>query len=701
MNKADLKSAFGNCGGYMDNTTLKKITAHQRMRLMEEADEKSAYIGFMRLCAIAFVDRSLLEEICSAPLELRCALFREKCGQLAAEYGGIFSLYGELPIPPSLLADGGTSAELLGLPQEIWEEYDIMGRFHQYFNEPYRSEIAVGLKSSRRLSSDKIAAATQLFTPKWVVEYMLSNTLGRFLREHGYSIGGEYEFNDVKANSSKTALEDITLIDPCMGSGNVLLCAFDMFMELYRSCGIPDDIAAEKILRCNLFGLELDPRVCAVAETALRIKAVGYGAEVLPNVYDFSGISDTTGSLMSGDTIESASPKTAIIGQLLDKKYTIIATNPPYLARSAMNADLSRFVQHNFSDYSADLFSVFIARCIDMSERNGYLGFLTPTTWLFLQSYEKLRRRIYSECTLHTMIHFEYSAFDDATVPLCSFTMGHGKNEGKGIYLRLTDFKGGMDVQKQKVREALNDEKCSYRFEVSTDDFAVIPSAPVAYWLGKAMLRAFDNKTLGEIVPVREGVITGDNDRFLRRWYEVSSDKTAFAGSQKRKWYLLNKGGDNRKWYGNREFVINWENDGAEIKSFRDENGRLRSRPQGLNYNFRPSVSWSQITSGTLSVRYYDENFMFNVAGTSAFPSDERHHTMLLGLLNSKAAAEFAKVLNPTMNMNPGDLARLPIPEFPDDTEETEQLIKDNVRICKDEWDSFETSYDFRKHPLI
>ena len=258
-----------------------------------------------------------------------------------------------------------------------------------------------------------------------------------------------------------------------------------------------------------------------------------------------------------------------------------------------------------------------------------------------------------------------------------------------------------MDCQLQKVKEALKVEKCSYRFEASAEDFLHIPSAPVAYWLGKAMFRAFDNVTLGELVPVREGVITGDNDRFLRRWFEVSAEKTAFTGNQNKKWYMLNKGGDYRKWYGNREFVINWENDGEEIKSFRDENGKLRSRPQGLAYNFRPSVSWSQITSGALSVRYFNENFMFNVAGTSAFPHDERQLILLLGLLNSKAAAEFARVLNPTMNMNPGDLARLPIPEFPQDTAEYEKLIKENIHICREDWDSFETSYDFRRHPLI
>ncbi|MCR4639610.1 N-6 DNA methylase [Ruminococcus sp.] len=686
----------------MENSQLKKFAAKQRELLLAQSDERSVYSGFMRLCAVAYVDREAFVQLCSAPSERPCALFAEKCRQLAEKYGGIFSLYGELPVPPLLLADGGTAGALRGLPQKIWDEPDILGRLHQYFNEPYRSEIAVGLKHSKRLSSDKIAAATQLFTPEWVVKYMLQNTLGRYLHEHGFAIdNGELEFSDVKAKKQQISPEDITIIDPCMGSGNVMLYAFDMLMELYRCLGYSDNIAAEKILSHNLYGLELDERACAVAETVLRLKAAKYGAFVKPQVYDFSGISNTAGSLLSGDELSLGSKKAAIIAQLLRKKYTIIATNPPYLGKAAMNAELSAFVQKNFADYSADLFSVFVARCMDMIEGNGYFGFLTPTTWLFLQSYEKLRRRIYSDCTLQTMIHFEYSAFEDATVPLCSFTMQQGHHGENGIYLRLTDFKGDMEYQLQKVKEALSDEKSSYRFEASAEDFCTIPSAPAAYWLGKAMFRAFDYITLGELVPVREGVITGDNDRFLRRWFEVSSDKIAFSGSQKEKWYLLNKGGEYRKWYGNREFVINWENEGSEIKDFRDENGKLRSRPQGLAYNFRPSVSWSQITSGALSVRYFNENFMFNVAGTSAFPDNERQLKLLLGLLNSKAAAEFARVLNPTMNMNPGDLARLPVPDFPEDTAEIEALTSENTALCREDWDSFETSYDFRRHPLI
>lgn len=689
-------------GETVDYQQLKRFSAQARAQLLAVGSEEQAYSGIMRLAAFTLADRRELEAVMAAPEKLRSALFKKKCRQLADKYGGIFDKYGELPVPPQLLADGGTAAELLSLPQELFCGEEAIGWIHQYYNEPYRNEIAVGLKKSRRLSGEKIAAATQLFTPEWVVRYMVQNTLGRYLAESGYGLKkGELTFPFEAKSLNRAKAEDIKLIDPCMGSGNVLLYAFDVFVELYRSLGYSPKIAAEKTLENNLFGLELDQRACAAAETALRIKAVKYGADLRPQVYDFKGVSEVVGSLSSEKELSDSSSKGAIIGRLLGQKYAVVVTNPPYLASSAMNEELSSYIRKNYPEYAADLFSAFMARCLKMTENSGYLGFLTPATWLFIQSYEKIRRKIFGACTLQTLIHFEYSAFDDATVPLCSFTIKNAREEGKGVFLRLTDFKGGMEAQHEKVKGSLAAEVCNYRFEADTRYFLTVPSAPAAYWLGHNMLRAFQGKALGDIVDIREGFISGDNDRFLRRWYEVSSSKTAFVVSGDKKWYLLDKGGGCRKWYGNREYVVNWENDGFEIKHFTDENGKLRSRPQGLAYNFRPSISWSQITSGAFSVRYFDESFMFNVAGTSAFPEGERLLLMLLGLLNSKAAAEFAAVLNPTMNMNPGDMARLPLPEGELHDEEAEGLVRENMELCRADWDSFETSYDFKRHPLL
>ena len=686
----------------MNDLQLKKAAARARSLLLADACEKGAYIGFMRLCAMLYIDREAIKNIMAEPEKLRSALFKEKCRQLAGLYGGIFSLYGELPVPQQLLADCGTAAELLSLPDEIFSEDDVLGWCHQYFNEPYRNEISVGLKKSKRLSFEKIAPATQIFTPDWVVHYMVDNTLGRYLTEHGHTVKcGELSFPAQLEQAEKLPLEEIKLIDPCMGSGNVLLYAFDVFFEQYISLGYDAKIAAEKTLKYNLFGLELDERARAAAETALHIKSGRYGADSALQVYDFTGVSDTIGSLHSENDLPNGSKKAAIIGRLLGQKYAVVVTNPPYLGKPAMNEELSAYVKKNYGDYGADLFSAFMARCLDMTKNSGYLGFLTPATWLFLQSYEKLRKRIFQNCSLQTLIHFEYSAFEAATVPICSFTIKNAAESGRGVYLRLTDFKGGMEQQRKKAVEAISYRACDYRFGADTSDFLGIHSAPVAYWLGHDMLRAFGGVPLGSAVDIREGLISGDNDRFLRRWYEVDKNKTAFMSSHKKRWYLINKGGEYRKWYGNREFVVNWENDGYEIKHFYDENGRLRSRPQGLEYNFRPSVSWSQITSGAFSARYFDENFMFNVAGTSAFPENEHQLMMLLGLLNSKVASELAKVLNPTLNMNPGDAARLPLPESELCDADIEGIVRENVEICTSDWDSFETSYDFKRHPLL
>ena len=684
----------------MDTAQLKRFAIGARNELMAESDEKTAYFGFMRLCAAYMAVPGFISELMGTTEELRSALFMEKCRQLGGRFGGIFTMYPGLPVPPQLLADGGTAAKLLEMGGTFSDGGYALGQLHQYYNEPYRNEIAVGLKNSKRLSADRIAAATQIFTPHWIVRYMVQNTLNVYLCGMGYDVSaGKFSFGGAEAE--KCLPEDIRFIDPCMGSGNVLLYAFDVFMELYRKCGYTCKEAADKTLCCNLFGLELDERARALAETALRMKAALYGSYANPMVYDFADISQSAGSLMSCDDLSADNEKSAIIGQLLSQDYDIIVTNPPYLGKPAMNGELSELMDRDYRDYSADLFSAFMVRSMEKLKKGGYIGFLTPATWLFLQSYEKLRRLICTECPVQTLIHFEYSAFEDATVPLCSFTARKDHTADKGVFMRLTDFRGDMEQQRKMVLSALSEENCDYLFTASAEDFMRIPTSPVAYWLGKAVLRAFEGTPLGRLVPVREGLITGDNERFLRRWFEVYKDKTAFSGSQKKKWYLLNKGGGYRKWYGNREFVVNWENDGAEINDFRDEKGKLRSRPQGLAYNFRPSVSWSQITSGELSVRYFDENFMFNVAGTSAFPKDEEELLFLLGLLNSKPVRELSRVLNPTLNMNPGDIARLPVPECMELSEEMRRLVRENIDICREDWDSFETSWEFRRHPLL
>ncbi len=656
----------------MEHGRLKRFAVRMREKMLEVTDEKNAYISFMRLGAALFAERGLCGELLDMPQSERNTALSRNYTLLAEKFGGIFRLYGHCDMPDVLLSDDAISEYAAVLP----EKSDFLGWLHQYFNEPYRSEITVGLKNSRRLSADKIAASTQIFTPEWIAEYLVENTLVRTWQENGCN-----------------PPENLTFLDPCMGGGNILLCAFDAFMEMYRTCGYTEKIAANLILERNIFGLELDERAGCVAETALRIKAWQYGADAVPNVFSFTD-GECIGSLLSADNC------TGCIAELLSRKYDVIVTNPPYLARNAMNDKLLDFVNDNYKKYSSDLFSVFVVRCMELAADNGRLGFLTPYTWLFIRSYEALRRLICSEKSLENLVQFAYSAFENAVVPICAFTFQNSYHDADAHFIRLSDFSGETNIQRKMLQNALNDEKCGYRFSMNAADFLSMPTVPFAYWLSKSVRDTFGLPTVGDIADVREGLITGDNDRFLRRWHEVCSEKIAFQRQNDKKWYLLNKGGEVRRWYGNREYVINWENDGFEIRHFVDKRGVLRSRPQNIEYNFRRAAGWSAITSSAMTVRYYDENFIFNVAGACAFPKDEEKLMWLIALLNSKTASVLTQAVNPTLNMNPGDTARIPMPENCD-IQRISNIAEECVELCRQDWDSFEESFDFRKHPLI
>ena len=661
----------------MEHGRLKRFAVRMREKMFEVTDEKNAYISFMRLGAVLFAEHDFGAALLDMPQSERKAVVTGKCYEFAEKFGGIFRLYGSCDMPDIILTDEIVLEYMAVLP----EKSDTLGWLHQYFNEPYRNEITVGLKKSKRLSSDKIAASTQIFTPEWIAAYLVENTLVRIWRENG-------------SNSP----ENLTFLDLCAGSGNILLCAFDAFMEMYTKCGYTEKNAASLILEKNIFGLELDERAGSVAETALKIKASRYGADVFPKVYSFTGAdfahAETLGSLLSADDC------TGSIAKVLSKKYDVIATNPPYLAKNAMNDELLGFVNEKYSEYNADLFSVFMVRCMELVSPNGRLGFLTPYTWLFIRSYEKLRRLICTEKLLETLVQFAYSAFENAVVPICAFTFRNNFCDGTAEFYRLTDFSDDMDIQRKMLKKAVSEEKCSYKFSVNTSDFLDLPSVPFAYWFSRDVRSTFRLPTVNDIADVREGLITGDNERFLRRWHEVSAEKIAFHKQDGKKWYLLNKGGEMRKWYGNREYVIDWENDGYEIRHFCGQKGVLRSRPQNIDWNFRKAAGWSAITSSVMTVRYYDENFIFNVAGACAFPKNEEMLMWLIALLNSKTSAVLTQAINPTLNMNPGDTARIPVPEN-SDTQRISKLAEHCVELCRQDWDSFEESFDFKKHPLI
>lgn len=656
-------------------------------------------------------------------------------------------------------------------------QVEIIGWLYQYYISKRHDEV-IAVLGKKSITKKDIPAATQLFTTDWVVRYMVDNSLGRYWIERNPQSklaekleffvtpkNGEIQYVDEKINPT-----DLTFFDPCMGSGHILVYAFDVLMEIYREVGYSDRDAALSIVENNLFGMDIDKRAYQLAYFAIMMKARSYNrraltkgisnnlsvveesnfidkfscdrlttdseqnkiGEYLVEAYrdaqeigtlqtiekkDYTGfatylnnIENSAGQidLFSTGWLNDTLPKMLQLtkqAEIMSKKYAVVCTNPPYMNK--LEGQLKKFVVDNYKAYSGDLFSVFIYRNFDYCKIDGYSAFMTPFVWLFIKTYEALRKYIIDTKAITTLVQMEYSAFEEATVPICSFVLKNGKAIEKALCFRLSDFKGGMSIQKQKVLEAIENKNCGYFYEAEQSDFPRIPGSPIAYWASKNFFEMFRKGTLlGNLADSKQGLATANNNRFLREWYEVDFCKIKFdcktlneAKESGFKWFPYNKGGEFRKWYGNNDYIVNWENDGFEIKHFFDSKGKLRSRPQNLNYMFRSSVSWSDITSSTNAFRYKPYGNLFDISGMSFFP--KRNTNYLLALCNTKLVADVLKIIAPTIHCQCGDVANIPVIE--DDTKafNIESKVDENINISKFDWDSFETSWDFEKHPLV
>ena len=576
--------------------------------------------------------------------------------------------------------------------------------------------------------------------------------------------------NDITYLDEKVSVESIKVLDPCVGSGHFLSYAFDVLVHIYTEVGYSERDAVQSIIKNNLYGLEIDDRATQLAYFTVMMKGCEYDHRFLkrtvqPNVYsiqetnninpeyielfgdlqpiaqkllDFFKDSKEYGSILqidisietllelkercnqilnsdydnSFDTAKQSGLRTEfmpIINQaiILADKYEIVCTNPPYLNK--MDAKLKKYVTDNYEDYKADLFSVFIYRNFLFCKENGYNGLMTPNVWMFIKSFEKLRLYLINNKSISSLIQMAKGAFfKEATVDVCSFVLKNSKSSDKGYYIRLEDYKGDMDVQKEKVLEALENNECKYFFETNNNDFSKIPGSPIAYWVSEKLLNTFSGIKLGDIAKPRQGLATGCNDYFVRFWYEVSTLNTYLsatsredAQNSKMKWFPCNKGGSFRKWYGNNDYVVNWENDGYEIRNFKDENGKLRSRPQNMDYYFKEGMTWSTISSASLSMRYIPKGFMFETKGSVCFANDSNNLKYLLAIMNTPIVAEVLLVLSPTLDFHEGPLAKVPILIDNSAKERVTILSDENITLSKQDWDSFETSWDFKKHPLI
>lgn len=719
--------------------------------------------------------------------ELYRYLLLTQCAELKAALPDIFVFgardrdYTELLFPNNSLSGDSFIAKMLSETdeKEDWQDaVQIIGWLYQYYNDERKNEVINIYKGT--VKKEDIPAATQLFTTDWVVRYMVDNSLGRYwIERHPESkLAEKLEFfvtpknGEIKHIDEFVKPEDVKFLDPCMGSGHILVYAFDVLMEIYKESGYTERDATALIVQNNLFGLDIDDRASQLAYFAVMMKARSYDRRFLnrgikPNVLaikesngmgaavrdglttdaemneisrylvdtfrdakelgsiittepkDYDGYiayldnSDGEGQLtMEGaDWLQNTRPMLKALAcqaKVLAAKYPVVCTNPPYLNK--IEGQLKIFVLDNYKDYSGDLFSVFTYRNLMFCKQDGYCGYMTPFVWMFIKTYEKLREFIIQSKSITTLVQMEYSAFEEATVPICSFVLKNGTATENGLYFKLSDFKGGMEVQKQKVLEALADKYCGYFYESDQSNFSKIPGSPVAYWLSTNMVNDFSRgNVLKENGDTRQGMATSDNNRFLRLWTEVSNHSLGLncasaedALQVHKKWYPYNKGGEFRKWYGNIDYVINYEDDGLEVKAYATSLYKTATRTiKSMSEYFKPCLSWSKISSGSIAFRYYPQGFIFDVAGCCIFYKNVEIMKYHFGFINSNVAKSILAAISPTLNYEAGHIASLPVISDERQNGDIIKLVDANIKSGKEDWDSYETSWDFKRNPLI
>lgn len=711
--------------------------------------------------------------------ELYKYLLITQCNALNSILPGMFQRiedYTELLFPDNLLREGSVISRLiLDIPADNFDvrsdngQIEIIGWLYQYYITEKHEEVVDPLHG-KTVEKDDIPAATQLFTTDWVVRYIVDNSVGRYwIERNSDSSLKEYlqyfvlpKDRKIQYVEDRIEPQDVTVFDPCAGSGHFLLYAFDVLVKIYTEHGYSARDAVNSIVVNNLFGLDIDERAAQLAYFSLMMKArqydsrflerriqpnifairesnylsrdtfdyiVGNSAELrtdlqalvdtfydakeygsllqMPNV-DFKGLFDRFDQIADDihfhrdEAIRSYLPVVQI-AEILSRKYAAVVTNPPYLNK--FDAKLKQFIVVNYKNYGGDLFSAFIYRNLLLCKADGFAGYMTPNVWMFIKTYEKLRQYLLAEKTISSLIQMAKGAFfKEATVDICSFVLKNKKELVPGLYIRLEEFKGGMDVQRQKVLEAIANPNCGYFYEATASNFSKIPGSPVAYWASEKARSAYlSAKCMDEVAKPRHGLATSDNDRFLKLWYEININKGSLYDrcQLEKKWFPMSKGGSYRKWYGNLEWIINYENDGKEIKEYAISIYKCSTRTiQNTQFYFEEGLTWSALTSGEFSVRWQEKGALFGSGGYCAFTNDDIRF-FILALLNSKITKSFIQFVSPTINYEVGHIKTIPVLEKTVYDNEIDAISKENVMLSRQDWDSYETSWDFKKHPLI
>lgn len=700
------------------------------------------------------------------------------CNQLSDVLPQMFepiSDYTELLFPDGLLREDSVLAMLAAVDAENWADIQVIGWLYQYYNTELKNETFELLKKNVKITKERIGAATQLFTPEWIVRYMVENSLGRlWLEGHDdralrqrwryYMDEAEQEpqvaaqLAQIRAQESRIQPEEIRLLDPCMGSGHILVYAFDVLMEIYRTQGYTDRDAVSAIIENNLYGLDIDdraaqlayfalmmkacehdrrflrrgvqPHVCAVAEwngnpndspawsdgqrRAARMlretftDAKEYGSilsipKPLADALDALGENPFGGETALGVDAENLQ-RLAVQAKIMARKYDVVVTNPPYMGSSGMGARLAEFVKKQYPDSKSDLFAVFMERGLDWVKESGYTSMITMESWMFLSSFENLRKKVLNQTDITTMVHMPYLGkggtslginFGTAATVLC-------KQHIRG-YIGTFDRISYYETDDDGVPFTFPVENEYYK-KAKVDNFEKIPGAPVAYWVSENFTNAYKSKVIAEYGFAKSGLQTGDNNRFLKFWQEVCFSQIAFGMKNKseylnsrKKWVPQIKGGEYRKWYGNFDYIVNWENDGMEIRKC--DGCRLNAMGNDELF-FRAGITWSHTTSSVYGARYLPGGSLFNVEAPMLFVNREREY-YILAFLNSCVAQLYLNAINSTIHYLVGNISALPIVYSDNFYLEIDNLVHVNIKQSKTDWDSYETSWDFKRHPLI
>jgi type II restriction/modification system DNA methylase subunit YeeA len=687
--------------------------------------------------------------------------------------------FTELLMPDNLLSNGSVMRNALEvMTDESCKEVEIIGWLYQYYISEKKDEVFADLKKNKKITPENIPAATQLFTPHWIVRYLTENSLGRLwllnnpdsklIEQMDYYIKPEQNEEDYLRISSP---EELKICDPASGSGHMLTYTFDLLYAIYEEEGYNPSEIPEKILTHNLFGIEIDKRASELSAFALTMKARAkqrnfFEKQIQPNICVLKNIhfdedelaeytkfigrdlftdafidtlsqfeeTDNFGSLiqpklkqtqeiievlkdkdLSGELFLSGTHEKVLRvlkqADYLSPKYHVVVANPPYMGSKGMNQRMREWLKNYYPDFKSDLFSAFVVRCSNIARTKAYIGIMSPNVWMYITSYEKLRLYLLEIKSITNLVELPLTGFKEATVQICAFNFVNLHEQRLlGSYIRLVDFKGGNKEMAGYTQQALRNTDCDWFYRASSDSFMKIPGSPITYWVSDKFRDIFTSEKISSKYEAGSGLSTSDNERFLRYIWEVNQESTAGKCSDDVKWYLFHKGGEYRKWFGNLEYVVNWKNDGNDIKNWVVNNPNdprtthWSRRVFNTHLYFREGLIWSVISSGKISFRYTNENAMISNAAGGIFSIDNSEHLrFLLAAINTNLWSNIFSTINPTINYSSGIIQNAPLAILPATPifDSINVISEQNIHISKQEWDSRETSWDFTISELI